>query len=57
MPYFMRGNGGAPDGPDSYTDELFCEIFVYDLEDNKISKIKERFAFQDIFLEDEFYLG
>jgi len=45
MPYFMRGQGGESVGPASYTNELFCEIFMYDLETNKISKIKDRFVF------------
>ena len=56
MPFLMRGQGGAPDGPNSYTDELYCEIFEYDLDLNRISKIKDRFEFQQIFLEDEFYM-
>jgi hypothetical protein len=56
MPYMMRGQGGAPDGPNSYTDELYCEIFEYDLDSNQITKIKDRFEFQQIFLEDEFYM-
>ena len=56
MPYFMRGNGGAASGPASYTNELFCEVFCYDLETNQISKIKERFVFQDLLKQDAFYM-
>lgn len=56
MPYFMRGQGGAASGPASYTNELFCEIFEYNLETNQISKIKDRFVFQDLLTQDAFYM-
>jgi hypothetical protein len=56
MPYFMRGQGGAATGPASYTNELFCEIFEYNLMTNQISKIKERFVFQDLLTQDAFYM-
>lgn len=56
MPYFMRGQGGAASGPASYTNELFCEIFEYNLVTNQISKIQDRFVFQDLLTQDAFYM-
>jgi hypothetical protein len=56
MPYLMRGNGGAATGAASYTDELFCEVFEFDLLTNKVSKIQERFVFQDLIKKNPTYM-
>lgn len=52
----MRGIGGTSNGPASYTNELLCEIFQYDLATNTISRIQERFALQTLFKADVFYM-
>lgn len=56
MPYLMRGNGGAATGAASYTDEIFCEVFEFDLLTNKVSKIQERFVFQDLIKKNPTYM-
>lgn len=55
LPYLMRGIGGTAAGPESYTNELLCEIWQYDVTTNKISKTQDRFKFQDIIKADTFY--
>lgn len=56
MPYLMRGAGGAATGAASYTNELFCEVFEFDLTTNVIRKLHERFVFQNLITKNPLYM-
>lgn len=56
MPYMMRGAGGSATGEESYTDNLYCQVFQYDLKTNRIDEIQSRYSFQTLIKQAPHYM-
>ena len=57
MPYMMRGAGGSATGAESYTDDLYCQVFEYNLRSNQIKEIQSRYSFQTLIKSAPHYMN